>query len=149
MRILCAVILLTFAANLSAQNKVVVVPLGSDISAEQFNDLVNKVNSQRVYSDVISSSGVTQNPGRFDESTRLSQGIYRILVVPSGIKNFGDPSIIVTSYTGNYVPHVVNVSLELIDDDILFVEFDVVFRTISGTLVDSEFSYHLQFADEK
>jgi len=141
--------LLTLCTNLSAQNKVVVIPLGGDVSAQKYNDLINEVRSQRVYSDVILSNGVAQNPGPFDEASRVSEGVYRVRVVPPVItQDFGDPAIVITSRGVHRVP-AVTVSKELIDDQILYVEFDVYLRTTTGILADSTFSFHLQFADAK
>lgn len=132
----------------AAQDRVVVIPLGSDVSAEQFNALVKKMEEQRVYGGVVLSDGSFENLGFFT-SSRVSEGLYRVRVTPPVIQlNHGDPSIVVTSRGGHRVPAITSISKELIDNQILYVEFDVYLRAIAGNLADSEFSFHLQFAEQ-
>ena len=64
------------------------------------------------------------------------------------IKNYGTPSVVITSIGTHRVPRVDNFSSELIDDQILSVEFEVFLVTVTGSLADSAFSFHLKFAEE-
>ncbi|MDB4511911.1 tail fiber domain-containing protein [Arenicella sp.] len=145
MKLFLSVLLLTLVLNVSAQNSVVVVPLGSDISAQQFNELVAEIKQQRVHGGVVDAFGMKQSGGNYTV-TNVSQGVYQIRLV-AGAKNYGDPSIVVTPRELARIATVKSVSLELIDDDILFVDFTVELRTTSLSLFASGFSFQLKFAD--
>ena len=146
MKFLSMLILLTISTHALSQNKVVVIPLGSDVSAKQFNDLVTQVNQQKVFTGVVLSNGAAQGSGGFT-SSRISPGLYRIRLIPPVITyDYGDPSIVVTSRDVHLVP-MVTVSKELIDNQILYVDFDVALRTTNGILQDAKFSFYFKFAE--
>jgi len=48
-------ILFFWSGQAVPQNRVVVIPLGSDVSAKQFNDLLNQVNRTQVLSGFVDS----------------------------------------------------------------------------------------------
>ena len=128
-----------------SQDKVVVIPLGSDVSAKQFNDLVDQVNQSQVFSGFVESNGAKGGFGHY-LSSRVSEGIYDVTVIPPfeqiEITHLTQPSIVVTSKD---VFRIANISiLDLLNDRI---RFRVTLSARDGTIADADFYFHVQFSE--
>ncbi len=151
--------LLVLAASLVvstvfAQNKVVVVPLGSDVSAEQFNDLVNEVNSQRVFGGRVLSNGNKEGFGYFTSAKPpLTTGTYTVTVFARdfNIVDYGSPSIVITSSDVHRIPKVSNVlrTVEVSGSETYVdqVSFTVELIAVTGNLADAGFFFHLKMGE--
>ena len=127
-------------------NPVVVIPLGSDVSSAQFNNLVSELNQQRVLAGRVSSDGSNQSEGSF-VSSRIEEGTYSISYGNLAGFRFkaGNPAITVTSFDTHRIPMVTNV-FSFIEDSpdgriLTTLNFTVVLRAFDNNIADSDFSF--------
>ena len=140
---------LSVACNIAVaqSNSVVVIPMGSDVSSEQFNDLVRQVNQQRVLAGRVSSDGSKVGEGDFTP-VRLEEGTYSVSfgnLTRFEFQASGTPAILVTSFDTHRIPMVTDVFGFAEDTPngriITTLNFTVVLRAFDNNIADSDFSF--------
>jgi hypothetical protein len=146
-------LLLSTLCNITAAqtNPVVVIPLGSDVSSKQFNDLVRELNQQRVLAGRVSSDGSNDSNGSFT-SSRTEEGTYSVSYNALASFEFttGNPAITVTSFDTHRIPMVTQVfafSEDTPDGRNVFstLNFTVILRAFDNNIADSDFSFTVKF----
>jgi len=134
-------ILFFWSGQAVPQNRVVVIPLGSDVSAKQFNDLLNQVNRTQVLSGFVDSNG--DGIGNFS-STRLEEGVYEVTLAIPQVDNFFlfSPNIVVSSKDVPRIPAIAILESHGAGETI---RFQVTLRAFDGNIADASFFFHVQF----
>jgi hypothetical protein len=124
---------------------VAVIPLGSDVSTQQFNDLVDQVNRSQVFSGFVQSNGDKGGFGHFT-SSRISEGVYDVTIFPPlpqrSVLEIGQPNVVVTSRDVARIPNVA--ILDLLSDRI---RFRVTLSAFDGNIANASFYFHVQFSE--